>query len=62
MTKQEKRIKLYLLNPLILLVGQGRIELPTLGFSDRTTKFSNLLILYQHIGIVDIYFFNFSTF
>jgi len=32
-------------NPSIFMVGQGRIELPTLGFSGKTLEFQNLLIL-----------------
>jgi hypothetical protein len=30
---KEKGVNLFTANPLILMVGQGRIELPTLGFS-----------------------------
>jgi hypothetical protein len=44
-------------NPLYLMVGQGRIELPTLGFSVRISELSNLLILIYVIVSICIIIF-----
>jgi hypothetical protein len=38
------------------MVGQGRIELPTLGFSGKTLEFHNLLKSIQLIDMEDISF------
>jgi len=41
------------------MVGQGRIELPTLGFSGKTLEFHNLLKLLHVLDMTD---FSFTTF
>ncbi len=43
-------------NPSIFMVGQGRIELPTLGFSGKTLEFHNLLKSLHVIDMTDVSF------
>ena len=51
MTEQKKGINEVIINPLILMVGQGRIELPTLGFSVMPSGLFNSSKCYKYLII-----------